>query len=468
MMFPYGYEFHTILKYPGAPGEYRYAGSRDLCVCVIREVVTVADSRLSYRLNVLKKAGLHVVCGDHGVGDAADTGAAGDDEEGEDLRAGRRRWTRVRIGVCGIISLYYINYLNFYSCLNWYGLSILLEYICIFSASQIISGYLLMDRQDILSVLIGVAIVLVVALVVKPALYGGPASGGDTAGALPTPAHVVTASDPTLHTGGKEILREFRWTAIDGGVQTATLKIPSSLFDRERDAPRIPDHAAWGRYALSDEERPYLEDLARQIAPSRFNTPDEDYYRVMNVLFFVQQLPYSSDDAPASYIEGAVPVPAMHTSKGVEYPKYPVETLVDGKGDCEDSSILAAALLNLMDYDVVLLGYSDHMAVGVQMTNFDPYYADYAPKYYNSMGKRYYYAETTNYTHIQMVMTSGENRTISADRWGKPFPVGDTADGSIKSVKSETPTVIPLHYIVRPAHHTVVPARPIPGGEGGW
>ncbi|WP_342679696.1 metalloregulator ArsR/SmtB family transcription factor [Methanofollis sp. UBA420] len=29
-----------------------------LCVCVIREVVAVADSRLSYHLNVLKKAGL--------------------------------------------------------------------------------------------------------------------------------------------------------------------------------------------------------------------------------------------------------------------------------------------------------------------------------------------------------------------------------------------------------------------------
>ncbi len=29
-----------------------------LCVCVIREVVAVADSRLSYPLSVLKKAGL--------------------------------------------------------------------------------------------------------------------------------------------------------------------------------------------------------------------------------------------------------------------------------------------------------------------------------------------------------------------------------------------------------------------------
>lgn len=318
-----------------------------------------------------------------------------------------------------------------------------------------------MDRQDILSILTGVVIVLVIALVVKPALYGGP-GGGDTPGALPTPAPAVTDPDPTLLPAGKEIVREFRWTAIDGGVQTATLEIPSSLFDRERETPRLPDHASWGRYALSEDERPYLEDLVRQIASPRFNTPDEDYWRVMDVLFFVQQLPYSSDDTPASYTGGAVPAHALHVADGVEYPKYPVETLVDGKGDCEDSSILAAALLSLMDYDVVLLGYSDHMAVGVQMTDFGPYYAGYTPKYYDFGGKRYYYVETTNY--IQLPRTQPGN----IDRWGKPFPVGDTTDGSITSVKSETPTVIPLHYIVRPARHTVRPADPLPGGEGWW
>jgi DNA-binding transcriptional ArsR family regulator len=31
---------------------------QDLCVCVIRSVLDIADSKLSYHLNVLKKAGL--------------------------------------------------------------------------------------------------------------------------------------------------------------------------------------------------------------------------------------------------------------------------------------------------------------------------------------------------------------------------------------------------------------------------
>lgn len=324
-----------------------------------------------------------------------------------------------------------------------------------------------MDRQDILSVLIGVVIVLLVALVVKPALYGGPADGGDTRGVVPTP--VLPIQDPTPAPAGETtIMREFRWTAIDGGVQTATLEVPQSLFTKERATPRIQDPSAWGRYALSEEESPYLQDLARQIASPHFNTPDEDYYRVMNVLFFVQQVPYVCDNATESYTDGAVPSHALHLADGVEYPKYPIETLVDGKGDCEDSSILSAALLGIMGYDAVLLKYSDHMALGVQMTGFGPYYADYTPKYYEFGGKRYYYVETTNYAQTRMIIISGETTTVTAERWGKPFPVGDVDDTGIKSAQAEKPEIIPLHYIVRPARHTVVPARPIPGGEGGW
>lgn len=323
-----------------------------------------------------------------------------------------------------------------------------------------------MDRQDILSVLVGVVIVLVVALVVKPALSGGPAGGSDTPVAVPTLTPATTAPTPTpTSAGGDEIVREFRWTAIDGGVQTATLTIPSSLYEKEREAPRISDRSAWGRYALSDDERPYLEDLVGQIAASRFNTPDEDYFRVMDVIFFVQQLPYASDDDPGSYTEGVVPADVIHRTDGIEYPKYPIETLVDGRGDCEDTSILTAAILNLMDYDVVLLSYSDHAALGVQMPNFNPYYKDYTPKYYDYGGKRYYYVETTNYIRIQKVVDSGTNKTVIAERWGKVWPVGDAQDGSIKSVKSETPLIIPLHYLVLPERHTISPALPLPEGE---
>ncbi|HUS79527.1 MAG TPA: hypothetical protein VM050_12805 [Patescibacteria group bacterium] len=64
-----------------------------------------------------------------------------------------------------------------------------------------------------------------------------------------------------------------------------------------------------------------------------------------------------------------------------------METLADGGGDCEDTSILTAALLNSMNHPVVLIGLPDHMAVGVDVPASGAYYP------YN--GSRYYYLETT-------------------------------------------------------------------------
>ncbi len=70
----------------------------------------------------------------------------------------------------------------------------------------------------------------------------------------------------------------------------------------------------------------------------------------MAVTGFLQSLPNASLDTTAAYDD---------------YPKYPLETLIDGGGDSEDASILAANLLDLMGYSTVLLGFPGHMAVGL-------------------------------------------------------------------------------------------------------
>lgn len=48
-------------------------------------------------------------------------------------------------------------------------------------------------------------------------------------------------------------------------------------------------------------------------------------------------------------------------------PKFPIETVADGAGDCDDKAILAAALLAREGYDVSLLGFSEenHMSLGL-------------------------------------------------------------------------------------------------------
>ena len=71
-----------------------------------------------------------------------------------------------------------------------------------------------------------------------------------------------------------------------------------------------------------------------------------------------------------------------------EYWKYPVETLVDMNGDCEDTSILFCAIAKQLGYDTCMILYPGHMAAGVNLTGLSGYY-------YTFETKHYYYCETT-------------------------------------------------------------------------
>ncbi|HOI58543.1 MULTISPECIES: hypothetical protein [unclassified Methanoculleus] len=318
-----------------------------------------------------------------------------------------------------------------------------------------------MDWKDVIPVLAGGLVILVVALVVKPALLGEPI-GSVSPGPVPTPAppaYVPPTPAPTatpFPEEGEVYTRTFRWTAIDGGVHTTQVRVPEALFLEHRATPRFADALAWGRYALADADRPFLADLAGRIAPPTAN-PEEEYYRLMNLVFFVQQIPYAPDNSTASYTEGVLPRHARHVKGGVEYPRYPVETLVDGKGDCEDAAILMAGLLDVLDYDAVLLRYPDHMAIGIRMEGFNPYYAKYTPRYFVHEGKHYYYLEGTGFVAENVTPGSPALR-------GKPFPIGDTQDGPLQSVRSRTPEIIPLRYIIEPAGYHIRPVRLPAGG----
>ncbi len=90
------------------------------------------------------------------------------------------------------------------------------------------------------------------------------------------------------------------------------------------------------------------------------------------IISFVQSLPYTSDNVTTPYDE---------------YPRYPLETLVDNGGDCEDSSILTASLLESMNYELILINPPGHMAVGV---NVDAY-----GSYWTFEDEKYFYLETT-------------------------------------------------------------------------
>lgn len=70
--------------------------------------------------------------------------------------------------------------------------------------------------------------------------------------------------------------------------------------------------------------------------------------------------------------------------------KFPVETVVDGSGDCDDKSLLLAGLLSREGYRVALLSFGNesHMALGVAADGF---------LYKNT---NYSYIETTNFSFV--------------------------------------------------------------------
>lgn len=59
-------------------------------------------------------------------------------------------------------------------------------------------------------------------------------------------------------------------------------------------------------------------------------------------------------------------IPYEHHPNGTP-PKFPVETIAEGTGDCDDKSLLLAALLSRAGYDVALLDFvnDSHMAAGI-------------------------------------------------------------------------------------------------------
>ncbi|MBI0583287.1 MAG: zinc ribbon domain-containing protein [Methanomassiliicoccus sp.] len=98
-----------------------------------------------------------------------------------------------------------------------------------------------------------------------------------------------------------------------------------------------------------------------------------DLRRVSLVLSFVQNI---------EYVEDSVSVAED------EYWRYPVETLYDEVGDCEDKAFLFASLMEAMGYDAVILLYDGHAAAGVACEGA-------TGTFYELDASEYFYCETT-------------------------------------------------------------------------
>ena len=169
-----------------------------------------------------------------------------------------------------------------------------------------------------------------------------------------------------------------------GAMQRYDMRVTAStaryeeLSARDHGVSSPNDYARFARDGLTPEMEQAVVELRNISTRDRLGSVRE----INNVLAFAQQFEYAPD-----------------TEKGAaEWPKYPLETLYDDRGDCEDHAIVAAACLYRLGYNIRLVDLSyrgssaGHMALAVQAGEEVP---DASVLIDHAEGTRYYYCEPT-------------------------------------------------------------------------
>ena len=122
------------------------------------------------------------------------------------------------------------------------------------------------------------------------------------------------------------LLRRYAWQ-YEGAEKALELLIPETTYQYYHSQYRQPfvSNYKYNDYVLDSLDDPTIGDIARALR-AKIGGGDIEYAKF--VLSFVQGgITYALDQP------------------GVEYPLYPLETLVDKEGDCEDTTILYVSLL---------------------------------------------------------------------------------------------------------------------------
>jgi hypothetical protein len=155
---------------------------------------------------------------------------------------------------------------------------------------------------------------------------------------------------------------------LDGNVTyELNVVVPETLKDYYAESShRLPSSSEFSKFVT-----PYA---LQPIAERLWEIYDEEEDFANGVLMMVHQITY------------------VETTPG----KYPVETMVDGQGDCDLFSLIAASVIKAGGLDVVLLYYEEqsHMNIGVHLSSAPEDTRDNV-FYVTQDGTRYYVAECT-------------------------------------------------------------------------
>jgi hypothetical protein len=187
-----------------------------------------------------------------------------------------------------------------------------------------------------------------------------------------------------IQTINDTINQTFQWN-FKNKLYEINLEIPIEKYEYylNRDSDRTPQSK--GNYAMAS----YVtskDSVIIKLSDILTNIIEKENFNEIETANFVLRL-----------VQENIQYTLDNDTKGcVEYWRYPVETLVEMRGDCEDTSVLYSSIMESIDFDTVLLFYIlendiGHLAVGVNIQQ------DYSGHYIEYRSLKYYYCETTSY-----------------------------------------------------------------------
>lgn len=199
---------------------------------------------------------------------------------------------------------------------------------------------------------------------------------------LPEPRD-KTAIEPPADTDC--LLKELSWSFfVDGSEEraenfTEQFALGQMAYETTRSLQRFPRSPLTQYLRYITEQR--LNDIKAVANQLRFISIGKGFTPIQeaeNIVALVRSIPYVSDE---------------ETHNVDDYANYPIETLVELAGDCEDHGILAASLLFELGHKVGLywLSFDDcgHIALAYHTPEITAGFGDYGKD-----GKWYHYVET--------------------------------------------------------------------------
>ena len=178
--------------------------------------------------------------------------------------------------------------------------------------------------------------------------------------------------------------RRIEWKGLNGDDFWLEVTFNVSAYEYYSQLPRIeaaagengkPDHSKWIEYINDQNNRDFLKVIADALIKCGNDYGYSRQEMILEAVRYVQSIEYVTD---------------KDFCGETEYPKYPIETVYDNCGDCEDVSFLLAGILREMGCDVCFLYLPGHFAVGIAGDD------TIDGVYYQYNDKKYYYAEATN------------------------------------------------------------------------